>query len=95
MPRDAGGNYTLPAGNPVAVNSVISATWANPTMDDLGNEITNSLDREGRGGMLVPFQNVDGTELQPGITFTNDLPLGWFREGLGDMRASAAGVGRV
>ena len=52
MPRDAGGNYTLPGGNPVVTGTVITSTWANPTMSDIANEITNSLSRNGQGGML-------------------------------------------
>ena len=84
MPRDGQGDYTLPGGNPVAPGTVISATWANPTMEDLGNEITNSLDRLGRGGMLVPFRNQDGDTINPGITFT-------LQEGTGISRSEADG----
>lgn len=46
MPR-SGGTYTLPAGNPVISGTTISSTWANTTLSDLGNEITNSLPRDG------------------------------------------------
>jgi len=52
MSRNSAGEYSLPAGNPVAASTVISSTWANPTMEDVANEITNSLDRNGRGGTL-------------------------------------------
>lgn len=91
MPRDAAGNMTLVAGNPVAEGTVISPSWANPTMSDLANELTNSLDRNGRGGMLVPFQNVDGTKIAPGITFTTEPGSGLYRAGIGDIRVSIAG----
>ena len=86
MARDSSGNYTLPAGNPVATGTIISTSWANPTMGDLAAEITNSLDRNGRGGMLVPFQNADGTVITPGITFTNEISSGLYRAGLHDVR---------
>lgn len=92
MPRDAGGNYTLPAGNPVVGGTVITANWANPTMEDIGNELTQSLDRSGRGGMLVPFQNADGSVGSPGITWTNEPTSGFLRFGVGEMRASILGV---
>ena len=88
MPRDASGNMTLVAGNPVQSNTVISSTWANPTMSDLANELTQSLDRSGRGGMLVPFLNVDGTAGAPGITFTNEPVSGIYLFGTNDVRVS-------
>ena len=56
MPRDSAGNYTLPAGNPVLSSTIIDTSWANPTMEDLGDSLTNSLSRNGEGGMLVPFK---------------------------------------
>ena len=90
MPRDSSGNYTLPAGNPVASGTVILATWANDTVGDLGNETTNSLSRNGQGGMLAPLQFVDGALLTPGITFALEPTLGFYRAGTNDMRAAVA-----
>ncbi len=90
MPRDAGGNYTLAAGNPVVAGTIIRPSWANPTMDDLAIEMTDSLSRSGKGGMLVPFLNVDGAVNLPGIAFTNEPSLGLFREGNNEMRAGVA-----
>ena len=90
MPRDSSGNYTLPAGNPVASGTVILATWANDTVGDLGNETTNSLSRNGQGGMLAPLQFVDGALLTPGITFVLEPTLGFYRAGVNDMRAAVA-----
>jgi hypothetical protein len=55
MPRNSSGVYTLPAGNPVVDNTVILVDWANPTMEDLGNEITNSLPRNGSAPMTGPL----------------------------------------
>ena len=79
MPRDGNGNYSLPAGNPVASGTVILATWANSTMTDLANEMTNSLSRDGSGGMLAPLGFVDGDVVQPAIAFNNESSLGIFR----------------
>lgn len=53
MSRNSSGVYTLPAGNPVITGTVIASTWANPTMSDIANEITNSVDRAGRGSPLA------------------------------------------
>ena len=80
MPRDNNGNYKLPPGNPVAPETIIRTDWANPTMNDLAAAITDSLSRTGAGGMLVPFQNADGTFSQPGITWTNQRDMGIYRK---------------
>lgn len=49
MPRDGSGNYTLPSGNPVVTNTIISSNgWANPTLSDIASAITQSLSRDGQ-----------------------------------------------
>jgi hypothetical protein len=55
MPRNSSGVYTLPAGNPVVADTIIDVDWANPTMADIGNELTLSLPRNGSAGMLGPL----------------------------------------
>lgn len=88
MSRDANGNYNLPTGNPVITDTVITSDWANDTMSDIRTEITNSLDRQGRGGMLAPLKGVDGTKTTPMFSFTNEFNSGWYRAGAGDVRMS-------
>lgn len=83
MPRDPSGNYTLPAGNPVVSGTTIDSSWANGTMNDLANEITNSLSRNGNGGMNVPLPFADGSQSAPGITFTAEPTTGIFRQANG------------
>lgn len=48
MSRDGSGNYTLPSGNPVVTNTVISSTWANATLSDMGAALTQSLSKDGQ-----------------------------------------------
>ena len=67
MPRNGSGTYTLPSGNPVVANTTIEANWANTTLDDVGNEITESLSRNGEGGMLAPLRTYAGTASVPGV----------------------------
>jgi hypothetical protein len=55
MARDGSGVYTLPAGNPVVSLTTITATWANDTLTDVANELTNSIDKAGR---TVPTANL-------------------------------------
>lgn len=51
MPRDASGVYHLPAGNPVQTQTVIASSWANTTLQDIGNELTASLPINGSVAM--------------------------------------------
>jgi len=95
MPRDGSGTYTLPAGNPVISGTIIDVTWANPTMTDIATALTDSLSRTGSGGMLVPFQNADGTVALPGITWANQPNMGFYRPLLDEMRVSVAGVDKA
>jgi hypothetical protein len=93
MPRNSAGVYTLPLGNPVIPNTIIESDgWANPTLSDIGNEITNSLDRSGRGGMTGPFGVVDGSPSAPGLRFTTDPNNGLYREGVDDWWLVAGSV---
>lgn len=92
MSRDGNGNYTLPAGNPVVPNTVIETGWANPTMSDVGSEMTDSLSRSGKGGMQSQLKCIDGTEGAPGICFLNQISMGFYRDSAGDMRATVAGT---
>ena len=88
MARDASGNYTLPAGNPVAGGTTITTTWANPTLDDVATELTASLDRSGQGGMLAQLKAFSGIVTLPGISFSDEVTSGWYRAGAADIRFS-------
>jgi len=92
MPRNASGVYTLPPSNPVIPNTTIATTWANPTLADIGQAITESLDRAGRGGMTAPFRLFDGTISAPGLAFLNETGLGIWRSGSGVMEMSSGGT---
>lgn len=92
MPRNASGVYTLPAGNPVVPGTTIDAAWANDTLEDLANEVTNSLSRTGAGGMLAPFRIADGTVTAPGISYLNETNSGLYRSGAGSVWMSILGV---
>jgi hypothetical protein len=88
MSRDANGNYTLPTGNPVITGNTIDSSWANDTMSDLGNEITNSLDRFGKGGMAAPLRLINGSMTIPSMSFTSETNSGFYRAATGDIRLS-------
>lgn len=86
MARDASGNFSLVAGNPVQSGEIIASTWANNTLNDVATALTDSLDRNGRGGMLAPFRFADGTNLLPGAAWVNETTTGFYRFDGGDLR---------
>lgn len=92
MPRNGSGVYTLPAGNPVTSGTLITVTWGNGTMSDLAAEMTNSLDRSGRGPMLAAFKSTDGTVAAPGISFNSEAGSGLYRVSGGVLGFSVGGV---
>lgn len=91
MSRDSGGNYTLPNAAFVP-GTVISSSTMNSNFTDLSSEITNSLDRNGKGGMLARLRGVDGTSALPAYAFTSETTLGMYRAGSGDLRFSSNGT---
>jgi len=92
MPRNASGVYTLPPSNPVIPNTTIATTWANPTLTDVGQALTESLDRAGRGGMTASFKLFDGSLSAPGMAFLNETNLGIWRSGSGVMELASGGT---
>jgi hypothetical protein len=92
MPRNPSGTYTLPVGNPVVSGTLIEASWANNTLADIGNEVTDSLSRSGEGAMLAPLRLTDGAQATPSLAFSNETQSGLYRAGVGEWWAVASGV---
>lgn len=95
MPRNSSGNYVLPTGNPVVADTLIESAWANSTLEDVAEALTDSLDRNGRGGMLAPFRLADGAAMEPGLSFANEPSAGLYRAGANDVRMTILGVPRM
>jgi microcystin-dependent protein len=55
MPRQSSGAYQQPAGTSAVSLATIGSTAFNSLVTDLGNELTNSLDRLGRSAMQAAF----------------------------------------
>jgi hypothetical protein len=91
MPRDANGNYTLPAGNPVVSGTPISSATHNGTNNDIASALTDSLSRTGLGGMSAPLPFPDGTVGAPAITFTSELTSGFWKPGNLQVAISVSG----
>ena len=92
MPRNGAGTYTLPAGNPVITNTNITADWGNDTMEDIGNELTNSLSRDGDGGMNAPLRFTDGDINAPGIAWVAETNTGFYYAGPGEFWVTVLGT---
>lgn len=91
MPRDANGNYTLPAGNPVVSGTPISSNTHNSTNNDLATALTDSLSRTGLGGMLAPLFFADGAVGAPSISFTSEPTTGFYKEGPTELNVTVVG----
>jgi hypothetical protein len=92
MPRDANGNYTLPAGNPVVSGTPISSSTHNLTNSDIAQALSDSLSRTGLGGMQAPLEFGDGLVGSPSITFVNEPTTGIYRPGNGEWAVTILGV---
>lgn len=55
MPRGTDGNYSLPSGTLVNVGQDIIPSQHNPPFQDVGQALTDSLSRSGRGNMQAPL----------------------------------------
>lgn len=90
--RNSGGVYSLPSSvNPVVSGTAITSTWGNTTLNDVATEITNSLDRSGRGAMTAPLQLASGSSSQPALTFSSETNLGLYRAAYNDLRMQVGG----
>ncbi|MGO8484966.1 hypothetical protein AB9F39_38075, partial [Rhizobium leguminosarum] len=61
------GVYSKPAGTTPSVGQVIDQVPWNALTTDLGNDITNSLPRDGSAPMVAPFKAAGGTVYAPGL----------------------------
>lgn len=90
MPRNQTGTHTVP--NSFNVNTVINPDRVNENFTDAGNEITNSLPRDGRSAMTAQLKAAVGTLAQPGIAFDGDANTGFMWKSDGVLAYVANGV---
>lgn len=90
--RNSSGTFSLyTPGNPVVTGTPVSSGWANNTLTDIGTELTNSLDRNGRGAMLQPLSLSVGTVAAPGVVFTGESNSGLYWSTIHDLRFAVGG----
>jgi hypothetical protein len=84
--RNSAGTYSLATGNPVVSGTTISSYWANNTVGDIATELTNSLDRYGRGGMLAQLKAANGTSGVPSYSFAGSTASGLYSPSTDEVR---------
>jgi hypothetical protein len=89
--RGGTGTYSLYA-SPVVSGTTISSTYWNNTLADLATEITDSLSRSGKGGMLAPLALTVGSVTAPSIYFSGDTNTGIYTTFADDLAITAGGV---
>jgi hypothetical protein len=97
MARNGSGTYTLPAGNPVVTGTTISSTWANNTLNDLGNAMTASLAYDGQ---TTPVANLPmGSFIHTGVgnatARTNYAAAGQVQDGTLQYLTSVSGTDTI
>jgi hypothetical protein len=91
MSRNASGTWTQSIADFVT-GTVIDSSDVNSLVDDIGAELTDSLSRSGKGGMLARLRGVDGTSALPAYAFTSETTIGLYRAGAADVRMSSNGT---
>ncbi|MBY5538045.1 hypothetical protein HFO42_32920 [Rhizobium leguminosarum] len=93
MPRNPStGVYSKPAGTTPSVGQVIDPVPWNALTTDLGNEITNSLPRDGSAPMVAPLKAAGGTMSAPGLGFASTPQTGLYLKGGGLLGFTQNGV---
>ncbi|MBB2671065.1 UNVERIFIED_ORG: hypothetical protein GGE44_000606 [Rhizobium esperanzae] len=93
MPRNPStGVYSKPAGTTPSVGQVIDPAPWNALTTDLGNEITNSLPRDGSAPMAAPLKAAGGTISAPGVGFASNPQTGIYLKGGGVLGFTQNGV---
>ena len=97
MSRNGAGTYTLPAGNPVTTGTVISSTWANGTLSDIGAALTQSVAKDGQTTMTanLPMGGFKLTNTAAGSAANDSLNLGQVQNGAFLTLASISGTDTI
>jgi len=72
MSRNGSGTYTLPAGNPVVTGTTITSSWANSTMQNLADALTQSVASDGQtpmsGALNMATNDIDNVGTLTALT---------------------------
>lgn len=78
MPRDSGGNYSLPSSYLAVTGQTILASQHNPPLEDIATALTGSLPRNGSAGMQtdLPMGGFKITGMADGVAATDAATVG-------------------
>lgn len=79
------GSGTMSVINSFSANTTIESAKVNQNFTDIASEITGSLPRNGEAGMTGQLKAADGTSGAPGMSFSADTNLGFYRSGADTM----------
>src|SRR5689334_6556585 len=91
--RNSSGTYSTP--NTFVSGTTINSAAVNANFSDIATELTDSLDRSGKGGMLASLRGVDGTVAAPAFSFTSESGSGLYRIGASDLGWAIAGTKKL
>jgi hypothetical protein len=92
--RDSSGTYSLSPSSPFVTGTPIASSTMNARFSDISTEMTDSLSRSGKGGMLAPLRGVDGSATLPGLAFNSETGTGFYRIGANNVGLSIGGTKR-
>ena len=67
MSRNGSGTFNLTSGNPVVTGTTISSTWANNTLSDIANGLTQSIAADGQTPITGPLIGTNNTVVFGGV----------------------------
>jgi len=72
MSRNGSGIYNLPAGNPVVTGTTITSSWANTTMQNIADALTQSVASDGQtpmsGALNMATNNINNVGTLTALT---------------------------
>lgn len=97
MPRNGSGSYGLPAGNPVVPSTVISSTWANTTLSDIGTALTQSIANDGQTTPVanLPMATFRHTNVGNAVARTDYAAAGQVQDSVFHWLTSIAGTDTI
>lgn len=83
MPRDSNGINSLPPGTIVSIGDTVLPSQHNPFAEDVSAGITNSLSRDGQGGMRSNLNHggFRGVNMADGVSPTDAATVGQIQSG--------------
>jgi len=94
MPRNGSGTYAPTASSvaPAVASTIIDPSDFNDLIDDIADELTNSVAADGQTSMTGPLKAADGTASAPSLTFASDTNTGFYRKSADTIGVACNGV---